>query len=302
MDYYNILEITKEATDTEIKKAYRGLSLRYHPDRPNGNSEKFKEISEAYETLSNPDKKQQYDGIRDTEILFNFSSKVQPNTTEEMQNIHEIFGQIFGNVPIFHHIGGKGIRTAFRPMFSQIIKPATVNHVLTITLKQAFTGFATDIQITCMTIKDNVQTAVEKKISVEIPQGIDNEDSIILEEQGSSINGVLGNIRVIVLIETHPDFIRKDLDLIYNKTITLKESLCGFMFNIPLLNGKILTLKNTAGQVVIKNDYKQTCQNYGMVKKDNTGQIKTGQLIIFFTVEFPESLTSEQKEKLASIL
>jgi DnaJ-class molecular chaperone len=178
-------------------------------------------------------------------------------------------------------------------MFSQIIKPATVNHVLTITLKQAFTGFATDIQITCMTIKDNVQTAVEKKISVEIPQGIDNEDSIILEEQGSSINGVLGNIRVIVLI---------DLDLIYNKTITLKESLCGFMFNIPLLNGKILTLKNTAGQVVIKNDYKQTCQNYGMVKKDNTGQIKTGQLIIFFTVEFPESLTSEQKEKLASIL
>lgn len=61
MSFYDILEVGRDATEAEIKKAYRSLSLKYHPDRPGGDAEKFKQISEAYETLSDGQKRDMYD-------------------------------------------------------------------------------------------------------------------------------------------------------------------------------------------------------------------------------------------------
>jgi len=93
MDYYNILGVSKTSTSDDIKKAYKQLSLKYHPDRPNGNEQKFKEISAAYNVLGDPHKKQQYD-----QCGVNIPNKFNDSMA------HNIFKSFFGNRDPFQNV------------------------------------------------------------------------------------------------------------------------------------------------------------------------------------------------------
>ena len=105
-----------------------------------------------------------------------------------------------------------------------------------------------------------------------------------------------GDIKIFVKVKNLTEFKRKGLDLFYNKTITFKESLCGFDFDMPYINGKTFKINNQAGNIISAN-FKKMIQGMGM-KREN----KTGNLIIEFTVVYPEKISLEQVKKLKEIL
>lgn len=300
MSYYEVLGLNKKASDAEIKKAYRSLSLKYHPDRPDGDAEKFKSINEAYEHLSDPQKKQQYD----------------TGGTQQAGDIDQVFSHFFqGGGPgirIFHSGGGPvgpngGFPPGFpadifgemmggNPFLSQFIKPPTVQCFVNITLEQAFRGCVLPIQYNRFIVRGNNKQDMTMNISVQIPEGIDHENTIVLENQGNEVNGAVGDVRVVVQVTNNTLFERQDLNLLLHRTITLKEALCGFTFDVYLITGSALTIRNS-GSKIIRPGFRQTCHGHGMKRGE-----KTGDLLIEFTIQFPENLTPEQQVVLRDLL
>lgn len=319
MSFYDILEVGRDATEAEIKKAYRSLSLKYHPDRPGGDAEKFKQISEAYETLSDGQKRDMYDrggggGQRDGGGMGGEN------------DIHEVFSHFFQggmgggmgggpNTRVFHFGGGGGggggggfpfeamMGEHFfqsNPFFNQFMKPPAISCVVNITLEQAYHGCKTPIQYERTEIRNERRTTVHEEFSLEIPEGIDHEEIIVLENRGNTLNGNTGDVRVVVHVTNDTEFTRQGNNLIYNKSLTLKEALCGFSFDVRLIPGTIITVQNTMqrpSHKIIRPGFRQTCNGHGMKR-----QGKQGDLLIEFDVVFPESLTFEQKEGLVHVL
>jgi len=110
-------------------------------------------------------------------------------------------------------------------------------------------------------------------------------------------NRIKGDIKIFIHVTNENDFIRQGLDLIVKRKITLKESLCGFKFEIKHLNGKILAFNNHTNVTVIKPGYKKVVPNLGINKDGNSGN-----LIIDFDVVFPDVLGDDQIQKLTEIL
>lgn len=296
MSYYEILGLNKNATDADIKKAYRALSLKYHPDRPDGDSEKFKSINQAYEHLSDPQKRQEYDSgkTRDEDIDQVFS-----------HFFHGGMGGMGPGIRIFHKGGGPppnfpvdilGEMMGGNPFFSQFMKPPSVQCCVTISLEQAYRGCVIPVQYNRFIVRGNQKHDMMMNVSVNIPEGIDNENAVILENQGNEINGATGDVRVIVQITNNTLFERQDLNLVLQKTITLKESLCGFAFDVLLITGSALTIRNS-GTRIIRPGFRQVCHGHGMKRGD-----KTGDLLIEFLIQFPETLTQAQQALLKDIL
>lgn len=298
MSFYEILGVTKQASDVEIKKAYRTLSLKYHPDRPDGNAEKFKAINEAYEILSDPQKRQQYDhphpqGGGDIDQAFShfFQGMGRPGGPG-IHIFHGGPGGMPGGFPteIFEGMMGGN------PFFSQFLKPPSIQCIINITLDQAFRGCVVPLQYNKFVVRDNQKQEMTVNIPFQVPEGIDHENTILMENQGNEINGALGDVRVVIQITNNTLFERQDLNLLLHKTITLKEALCGFTFDVCLITGSSLTIRNT-GSKIIRPGFRQTCHGHGM-KRGN----KTGDLLIEFQIQFPESLTAEQQATLKEVL
>jgi DnaJ-class molecular chaperone len=135
-------------------------------------------------------------------------------------------------------------------------------------------------------------------VSFTIPAGINENETLVIQNQGNcGPNDTRGDIQVSIQIQNNTIFIRNDMDLIYTKHITLKESLCGFGFEIQHLNGKSLNMNNTSNLSIVKPQFKKVVPGLGMNKNGQTGN-----LIIELLVDFPDSLTPEQIEALKQIL
>jgi DnaJ-class molecular chaperone len=293
---YETLGVAKTATQEEIKKAYRKLSLELHPDRNNGSdesTEKFKKISNAYETLGDEDKRKVYDmrdnnnvgiGIDPNEIFKFFSQNMFGNMGQRVnmgqgQNPH---GPGFFNV--------EGLRQSLN-------KPIPIMKNLEITLTKAYVGCTLPLEITRWVIENGIKREETETIYINIPKGVDNNELIILRDKGHIMNdSIKGDIKIFISIKNDTEFIRNGLDLVLNKTISLKEALCGFSFDMKYLDGKTFKINNGHGNVIGFN-YKKVLPDMGM-KRDN----HTGNIIINFTIVFPEKLTEEQVESLLTIL
>lgn len=320
-NHYEVLGVSKEATATDIKKAYRQLSLKYHPDR-NPSEEaihKIQEINQAYETLSDDASRQQYDH----ELKFGggggggggghggfhgFQGGGHP--FNDFNDINNIFSHMFGGgggggmpgmpgMPGMQGMPGmrffhNGVQVN-HPMFVQ--RPEPITKQVHISLEQSFHGCNFHIDVERFVVKDNVQQTETESLFVNIPKGIDNNEQIVISEKGNIINDIKSDIRLIIVLTNHDDFKREGLDIILNRTISLKEALCGFSFEINHLNGKKLSLNNKTKINVIKPNYKKMFPNMGMTKGNSTGN-----MIINFDVDFPETLSEEQIAKLADIL
>ena len=318
MSYYDVLEVDKKASDGEIKRAYRQKSLHYHPDRnPSLDaSDKMQQINEAYTVLSDKSKRRQYDLEQELgNNPFSFFSQAAgmpfshgPTSDESHQEINELFSTLFGNminpnmgqempnVRIFH--GGIPSEHLFRKPTNQYSKPEPLTIPVNITLEQAYYGCTIPVNIDRWIMIGETKINEEETTYVNIYEGIDDNEMITLEQKGNvTSEQVKGDVKIAVHIENNSCFQRSGLDLLYNKTISLKEALCGFSFDLEHINNKKLAFNNKSNISVIKPNYRKKIPNMGMKRNDNVGN-----LIVTFQIDFPDKLTSEQQETLSNIL
>ena len=250
MDYYSTLGVEKTATQEEIKKAYRKLSLKWHPDKNGGSAESidmFQQISSAFEILSDINKKKEYDFLKNNPFMkMNNNPDVgtgvfnNSNIDEFFENI--FFGNLNGNqrntgVPFGFHVFNNGIPVNF---VNNLQKPPPIIHNLKINIENIFTDKSLPVEIERWIIENNNKVFEKQTLYVNILKGIDDNEIIILKGDGNVVNEQLkGDVKIIINVENNTEFKRNGLDLIYEKNITLKESLCGFSFELKYINNKI---------------------------------------------------------------
>jgi DnaJ-class molecular chaperone len=314
-DYYKELELSENATPEEIRKSYRRLSLIHHPDR-NGNSPesvaKFQKINDAHETLSNPDKKREYDMMRNNPFAkmmgpgqnhspfgpgFNPFNPFGPFGQGGGNPMDDILAGIFGlnqgqghgqNIRVFHN--GMPIN------ISQLQKPQPIMTTILVPIDKILTGTTIPIDIERWIIEGGNKVFEHETIYVPVPKGIDEGELIILKEKGNVVNDQSkGDIKINVKIENNTLFQRSGLDLILQKTISIKEAICGFSFELKYITGKTYTINNNAGNI-IPNGYRKIIPNMGFSRDEHVGN-----LIIVFDVKFPEKLPDNVLEELKKI-
>lgn len=295
-NYYEILGVSKDANDAEIKKAYRTLSLTHHPDR-GGDTQKFQEISGAYEVLCDPQKRAQYDaelnGVRMSPFGGGFPF---PGANVHFANMGGGGGPEFADLGSFFNMMFHG---GGMPGMPNMGRPVPIIRNVRITLEQAYSGTSVPLEIERWIMRDPNTREIEKEtVYIQLPPGIDENEVVVLREKGNVINeNNKGDVKVVVQIENTTPFRRHGLDLVYPKTISLREALCGFTFTIVHLSGKQMAFNNSVNNTIIKPNSKKVIPNMGMVRNGNTGN-----LIIDFDIQFPDTLTPEQVEALATHL
>jgi molecular chaperone DnaJ len=228
-DYYEILGVKKTATDDELKKAYRNLAKKYHPDKNKGNKEaeaKFKEISEAYAVLSDKEKRDQYDrlgreafgpgganpfaGFDFSEFMGGGARGGRPGGARSRTvDFTDIFGDLFGG-------GGGGARGGF-----ENAEPPVMQAELTIEFRDAILG-------TTMAITVNGD-----QIRVKIPEGIGNGQKIRVPRKGNA------TIEITVRVKPHPLFERRGDDIHIDLPITVGEAIRGAEIDVPTIQGNV---------------------------------------------------------------
>jgi len=295
--YYDILGVANNASKDEIKKAYRKLSLEYHPDRniDKGKSELYKNITEAYNVLSDDIKRKTYDQSLKNPMGLDIDPSIFMNMFLNPREAQSILQEI-KNMPF-----GKG---AFSDPFSQMHSinsenydsPTCIYQTISITLLEAYKGCKVPTTITRWKLEDNIKQEQTETIYVNIPPGIDNNEIITIKNKGNSINSSnKGDIEIKINITNNTGFNRHGIDLICKKTISLKESFCGFSFDLQYIDGREFKINNEAGNV-IPPDFRKIITDLGM-QRDN----ERGNLIIIFDVTYPKQLSSKQIEQLREI-
>lgn len=261
MNYYEILGVSKNATENELKKQYRALSYKYHPDRNPSGSEQMQKVNEAYETLKDPIKKQEYDMsfINPLDALFEkmFRSKTDP--------IEELFKGDFYNEKI-----------------------EDLDTKIELSFKESYNGIQFPIHIKRSIVKGRTKVYENEKIYLDIQKGIDDGEIIKVKEKGNCNNGVYSDLKIHIKVLPHMNFERKGLDLIYHKHISFKESILGFEGTIMHLNDVSLKLQSSRGNIIQNNDEKMI-KNKGFIRDKDVGH-----LIIVFKIQAPCKLNEDQ--------
>jgi DnaJ-class molecular chaperone len=315
-NFYDLLGISETANAEEIKKAYRKLSLKYHPDKNNGDPEcvsKFQKISEAYETLGNSEKKSQYDMMQKNPFSRMSSMNGMHGGGMPFEHMDDLFTNIFfgGGVPFGMPGGMPGMPGMFPggpniKIFRNGVpvnfaggleKPTPIIRTIVINMDTVLNGGKIPLEIERWIIENGNKVFENQTIYVDVMKGVDNNEIIILRDQGNVINETCkGDVKIFIKIENDTLFQRKGLDLYMDKKISLKEALCGFSFDLKYINGKVYTINNQAGNV-IPAAYQKVIPNMGLTRDAHVGN-----LIIIFHVEFPEKIPIEKIDLLNSIL
>ena len=304
-NHYKTLEVSETATSEEIKKAYRKLSLKYHPDRNQGNSEsvkQFQKINEAYEILGDIGKKNQYDMMNKNPFMRmnNMGGDGGDGIEEMLANL--FFGggmpSPFGNMMHGqeHMMGGNmggmsmpSIRIFRNGVQHQMEKPVPIIKTIYINMEMVLTGGKVPLEIERWLIENGNKIFETTTLYVDIFKGIDHNEIIILKDQGNIINeNSKGDVKIFISINNDSEFTRRGLDLIMNKNISLKESLCGFSFDLKYINGKVYTINNGSGNI-IPPEYQKIIPNMGLTRENHTGN-----MLIHFHVIFPETLAPDK--------
>lgn len=268
---YEVLNIENDSNQNKIKQAFRKLSLQYHPDKDKNPEvrDKYKAILNAYEILIDPVRKEIYDNQ-----INNKTNIVDTENRETENAMINIKNENFNN-----------------------FIPETINKELEISLEESYKGGMIPVEIEKYNYYWGNVTNERERIYVEINKGIDNNEIIIIKNKGNIYNNIVfGDIKIQIKIKDHLFFKRNGLDLLFYKDISLKESLCGFDFEVKHLNEKKYIIKND-GEYIIKYNEKKIINNLGM-ERDNY----KGNLIIIFNINYPNQLSSYQKTKLKEIL
>ena len=301
-DYYKILGVGRDAAADDIKKAYRKLAMKYHPDKAKGDKkqaeEKFKQISEAYAVLSNPEKKKEYD---------EFGSQVfRDKFTQEDIFRGGDFSDIFGDAAsesIFSRIFGgqgggrpRGRTRSFRyggpeGHYEQMQAPKGQDLQVEVPITLHEIAFGTD-KLVSFTHQGQVE-----KISVKIPPGSLPGKKLRLTGKGSPspMGGPAGDLYVKLKELEHPVFKREAGDLLVDRRIKLSEATLGTKVTVPTLDGKTMSLKVPPGT---QSHTKMRLKNYGLPTASGKSR---GDQLVRIIVETPANLTKKQKALLEDL-
>ena len=303
---YSTLGVERGATQEDIKKAYRKLSMRWHPDKnpaPEA-TEKFKELSIAYDILSDPLKRRDYDN-KNSELGFDMTSVNIPDLFKVFMGGQNGPGgsMPFGFPPgvviggLNEDLTGQMPNFSMQNMFNNLRKPPPIINEVTISMKEAYQGLSYPIKVKRWIAMKEGKTFEEETIYLTIPQGVDDGEIIISRDKGNVLYpDMKGDVKTFIKVRNDSSFKRHGLDLDYTHIISLKEALCGFSFEIEHLNGVCYKINNTNG-TIIHPSYKKTIPKKGM-KRDGM----EGNLNIHFIIEFPKALSEEAIQQLTLIL
>jgi DnaJ-class molecular chaperone len=269
-DYYKVLGVSKDADDKSIKSAYRRLARKHHPDVNKGSSERFKEISEAYNVLSDPEKRKRYDTLGpDWERYARAGSAGGPSpfegqdvrfTTGDASQFSDFFRTIFGDLA-----GGGRSRGGFRDVqFGDVgdvewagsgFGPAKGNDVeagIELALEEAFRGTSKAISFEvnepcrtcggaghinrkpCATCHGTGWARVKRNLEVKIPAGVDTGSRVRIAGEGAA-----GDLYLKVTVKPDPRFERKGDDLYVDLPVHVADAALGAEVSVPSLKGQV---------------------------------------------------------------
>jgi curved DNA-binding protein len=273
MDYYSTLGLKRGASDADIKKAYRSMAMKHHPDR-GGDEKKFKEISQAYDFLSDPEKRRMIDAGMDPNQQGGFRQQGSP------------FEFHFGTGNMDDLFGNFGFGFGQRPMRRN--KTLSIN--VEITLEDVLAGKDINAEI-------GIPGGRQKVINIQIPPGIEHGQQIRYEGMGdNSIPDVrAGDLIVNVLIRNHATFKREGTSLVVEKQVSVWDALLGTSVNIETLDQKTLSINIPAGT---QPDTVMSCRGEGLPHMRTR---QRGNLLIKIKVVVPKELTISQKQMIEQI-
>ncbi|WP_066039835.1 DnaJ C-terminal domain-containing protein [Herbiconiux solani] len=299
-DFYAVLGVSKDISEADLKKAYRKLARQYHPDSNQGDAKaeaRFKEISEAYSVLSDPEQRKEYDQIR----AMGSGARFTAGGGGQGGGFEDVFGGMFGGgggggargqsysyqqAPggFDDILGGMFGRGGGRAGFGGAYGPTRGRDITARTTIDFITAVKGD------TIK--LQTADGKPITVKIPAGVADQQKIKLRGKGepSPDGGEPGDIVLTVSVRKHPVFERDGLNLRVNVPVTFVEATLGATIEVPTLGGSPVKLKVAAG-----TPSGRVLRVKGRGVESSKGK---GDLLAVVQVAVPSHLSAEQREAL----
>ncbi len=318
-DYYKILGVGREATEAEIKQAYRKLARKHHPDLNPGDKSaeaRFKEINEAFEVLSDAGKRQKYDRYGDqwqyAEQFAQARSRQASGWEYDTEGSSYHFGgsdNIFED--LFQEFGRSRQRTS-RPRSGRDIE-----YPIQVSLEEAFNGSSRILNLQteeictgcggtgriqnlrCSVCRGSGRVLREKKIEVKIPPGVDDGSRIRFAGQGEAgfKGGPNGDLYLITTVSPHDFFERRDSNLLFTQDVPLTTAVLGGEIQVPTLRGKVMLKIPPETQ----NGRVFNLTGQGM---PHLGSTSYGNLLVKINVVLPNRLTKEERtlfEKLRDI-
>jgi molecular chaperone DnaJ len=332
-DYYKILEVDRSASQDDIKKSYRKLALKYHPDKNDGDKiaeEKFKEISDAYSILSDPDKKSQYD--RFGSVGENNSGGGNPFN---MDDLFSQFGDIFGRRNGPQQRRGSDLRVKVNVTLNDIIFGCTKKikytrhdkcnvcsgkggEELTTCLPCQGTGHRSVVQNTpfgtirqsavcnhcggsgksvknpCKSCSGNGTQVKQETVDIEIPKGAINGSFMSMPQYGNCIRGgVPGDLQIVVEEIPDPFFKREELNLIYDENVSIVDAILGSEKTLKIPHGQEIKFGINPGTT-----HGKLLRISGKGIPDVHYPGHTGDLFIRVNLKVPKTVSNEEKELL----
>jgi len=331
---YEVLGVDKTADEKTIKKSYRKLCLKHHPDK-GGDEQKFKEISAAYEILSDPEQRKIYDKYGLEGVERDGAPGGGGSAAAE-----DLFGMFFGGGrnrrrntgprkgPDLNHplkvsledlYNGKTVKLAINRKVivgdsSECSKCNGQGSIMDI--KQLGPGMITQVQRPCDDCKGKGHTAkmkTERKVvEVHVEKGAPNNHKITFRGLSDETPGCeeTGDVNFVIKEKPHDFFTRKGADLLVSQQISLNQALCGYTLRFKHLDGRDVVIKTKPGEVIGSESidpitgqptpYLMTVPNEGMPSRGNP--FVKGNLYVAFTIEFPKKLNTEVVDQLRELL
>lgn len=304
MEYYQILGVAKTASADEIKKAYRKLAIKYHPDKNPGDKQaedKFKEISEAYAVLSDPEKRQQYDTFGSSgfkqrysqeDIFRNFDLNDILRQFGFGGNFRSGGGSTFhtsgfrsggGGSPFDNIFGNAGMGGGCAGCGPQPVKGGDLTYEMTVSLEDVLHGAEKTISL-----RQGGQT---QNVSVKVPKGIEDGKRLRLGGKGapSPSGGPAGDLYLKIHVAEHPVFQRAEDDLVVEHRIPFSQACLGTTIAVTTLDNKKFNVKVPPG---VQQEAKLRIKGHGLP----AGPIgHRGDLLVKIAVRIPKTLTAEQE-------
>lgn len=300
-DFYTLLGVNRSASAEELKKAYRKLAMQYHPDKNPGDKkaeEKFKEISEAYDTLSDPKKREMYDrfGHASTQQGFGGGGPFGGGTRGgggfsggpfgdmDSESFQDIFGDVFGDLFGGTKAGGGRARRAH--------KGADLRYSLNISFEESALGCEKVITF----IRSRGGREDTAKLSVAVPAGVKQNQRLKLANEGDSgpNGGPSGDLYVIINVQDHILFRRQEDDVLLELPLKYFDAIIGTQVEVPTLTGKAL-IKVPSGT--------HTGQVFRLKGKGfpKVGGFGAGDMLVKVIVDTPRTITVHERELLGEL-